>query len=221
VYAIEMLDDSFARASELIASQGLTEQIKLIQGNSLTVELPEKVDVCVSELIGMIGSSEGTAVILNNARRFLKDDGVMIPQRCATRIAAARLPESLASEPAFGELSAQYTQAIFKSVGYPFDVRLCVKNFPAGNLVSDSALFENLDFSAPAPTEYHDHLSLRITKSGRLDGFLLWLNLYTSNDELIDSLHGRYSFRCFIQASWFQKVTLFRRSAPVCYATAR
>ena len=194
VYAIERLDDAFARAKKLVASRGLAERITLIHGDSMDVELPETVDVCVSELIGMIGSSEGAAPILNHARKFLKDDGVMIPQRCSTRIAAARLPDALFDEPAFSELSGRYVDDIFKAVGYPFDVRICAKNFPAANLVSDSALFEDLDFSRYVPPEYRREVTLRVTKGGRLDGFLLWLNLYTCADELIDSLHGQYNW---------------------------
>jgi amino acid adenylation domain-containing protein len=194
VYAIERLDHAFDRATDLIESRGLADRIVLIHGDSTTVELPERVDVCISELIGMIGSSEGAAVILNNARRFLKDSGVMIPQRCSTRIAAARLPDALAGDPAFGELGGHYVEQIFKTVGHPFDVRVCVKNFPAGNVLSDSALFEDLVFSSRVQTEYEHRIRLRINTDGRLDGFLLWLNLYTCNDELIDSLHGQYNW---------------------------
>jgi amino acid adenylation domain-containing protein len=194
VYAIERLDDAFARAQKLVASRGLSDCITLIHGDSMEVELPERVDVCVSELIGMIGSSEGAAPILNHARRFLKDEGVMIPERCSTRIAAARLPDAMFEEPAFSELSGRYVDGIFKTVGYPFDVRVCVKNFPPGNVMSDSALFEDLDFSGYVPPEYSRQVTLRITKGGRLDGFLLWLNLYTCGDELIDSLHGQYNW---------------------------
>jgi amino acid adenylation domain-containing protein len=194
VYAIERLDEAFARASQLVASRGLADRITLIHGDSMELELPEPVDVCVSELIGMIGSSEGAAPILNQARRFLKEDGVMIPQRCSTRIAAARLPDTLFEQPAFSELSGRYVDGIFKTIGYPFDVRVCIRNFPLGNVVSDSALFEDLDFSAHVPCEYRRQVTLRIAKGGRLDGFLLWLNLYTCRDELIDSLHGHYNW---------------------------
>jgi SAM-dependent methyltransferase/acyl carrier protein len=194
VYAIERQDTAFARARDLIADRRLADRITLIHGESMTLELPEPVDVCVSELIGMIGSSEGAAVILNNARRFLKPGGSMIPQRCSTRIAAARLPDDLANEPGFGELSGSYAERIFSSVGYPFDVRVCIKNFPPGHLVSESALFEDLDFSDRVDAEYKRRVTLRVIRGGRVDGFLLWLNLYTCEGELIDSLHGHYNW---------------------------
>ena len=194
VYAIEALDDAFARATDLVARLGLSERITLIRGDAKDVDLPERVDVCVSELIGMIGSSEGVAPILNDARRFLKEGGVIIPERCVTLVAAARLPESLAADPAFTELSGHYVEDIFRKVGYPFDVRVCVKNFPPSHVMSDAAVFEDLDFSGEVPAEGDTRVRLRISASGRIDGLVLWLNLYTCADELIDSLHGRYNW---------------------------
>ena len=194
VYAIEALDDAFGRATNLIARLGQSGRITMIRGDAMDAELPEKVDVCVSELIGMIGSSEGVASILNHARRFLKDGGVMIPERCVTLIAAARLPDRLAAEPAFSELSGRYTEEVFKKVGHRFDVRVCVKNFPPSNVVSETAVFEDLNFTGFVQPEEKVHVRLRISAAGRLDGFLLWLNLCTCADQLIDSLHGRYNW---------------------------
>src|SRR5262249_49974426 len=73
VYAIEKLDDSYEHARDLIARLGLGDRIILLHGEAAEIQLPEKVDVCVSELLGMIGSSEGVIPILNDARRFMKD----------------------------------------------------------------------------------------------------------------------------------------------------
>src|SRR5262249_3107042 len=96
VYPIEKLDASDEHARDLIAKLGLGDRINLLHGEAKEIQLPEKVDVCVSELLGMIGSSEGVIPILNDARRFMKDDGVMIPSRCTTRIAVVSLPDDLA-----------------------------------------------------------------------------------------------------------------------------
>jgi amino acid adenylation domain-containing protein/non-ribosomal peptide synthase protein (TIGR01720 family) len=194
VYAIEMIEEAYNSAKNLITSLGMHDKIILIHGDSTEVHLPEKVDVCVSELIGTIGSSEGVAVILNDARRFLKDDGIMIPYRSTTRIAAVSLPEELAVRPRFTELSKHYTEKIFQSVGYPFDIRVCIKNFPKENIVSESQVFEDLDFTDYVQPEYQSEITLTITKNCRLDGFLLWLNLYPIQDELIDVLNHEYSW---------------------------
>jgi amino acid adenylation domain-containing protein len=194
VYAIEMNREAYASAKEMVRSLGLEDRLILIHGDSTQIELPERVDVCVSELIGTIASSEGVVPILNNARRFLADGGAMIPQACETRIAAAMLPETLVEQPRFTELSGPYAENIFANAGHPFDLRVCIKNFPMTNLISDTQTFEKLDFSRSSSPESNHEIELRISKRAKLDGFLLWISLVPIEGELVNSLTGRYSW---------------------------
>jgi amino acid adenylation domain-containing protein len=191
VYAIEMLAEPFKRTTDLLVRLGLERKVHLIYGDSTRIELPEKVDVCVSELLGMIASGEGAAVILNDARRFLKPGGVMIPGRSTTRIAAASLPEALAHEPRFTEISGPYVARIFEQTGHPFDVRVCIDNFPKSHLLSNSTVFETLDFTSFVAPEFRTDIHLTITRAGKLDGFLLWLNVETTPGEHLDVLADR------------------------------
>ncbi|MDQ3174817.1 MAG: AMP-binding protein, partial [Acidobacteriota bacterium] len=194
VYAIETLEESYKLAGALIKRLGLEDKIKLIRGFSSEVELPEKADVCVSEIIGTIGSSEGTAPILNDARRFLKEGGAMIPRRCLTKIAAVRLPDEISREAGFTELSGPYAEKVFEKLGYKFDVRLCIKNFPKSHIVSNVETFEDLDFTGYTEPEYNREVSFTFSQDTRLDGFLLWLNLHTIESEMIDTLEDKYSW---------------------------
>jgi thioester reductase-like protein len=118
----------------------------------------------------------------------------VIPRRSLTRIAAVRLPDELREKPAFTELSSHYAQKIFEQVGYPFDVRLCIMNFPSSHLISDAELFEDLDCTGQAELEYSRQVQLTITKQTRLDGFLLWLVLDLAPGQTLDILQGRYSW---------------------------
>jgi acyl carrier protein len=171
-----------------LAQKGLDSNIQVIYGDATRVDLPEKVDVCVSELFGMIASSEGAATILNQARRFLKPGGVMIPHRCSTQIAAASLPETLVREPRFTEISGPYVERVFAQMGSPFDIRICINHFPKSYLLSSSAVFEAMDFTDKAPEQFESEIRLTITRRGRLDGFLLWLTLDTAPGEHLDAL---------------------------------
>ncbi|HKX31380.1 MAG TPA: amino acid adenylation domain-containing protein [Blastocatellia bacterium] len=194
IYAVELLEDAYRKARTLISDLGLNHRIELIHGESTRVQLPEPVDVCVSEIVGTIGGSEGVGRILNDARRFLKPSGRMIPYRSATLIAAARLPEKLRSKPQFSITSGYYVEKIFEQFGSPFDVRLCIKNFPLDHMISGPALFEDLDFSGIVPDEEQHEISLTITEHSTLDGFLLWLNLHTMPGETIDILKSLSSW---------------------------
>ncbi|MCP4216025.1 MAG: AMP-binding protein, partial [bacterium] len=192
VYALELLETTYNKAKETIKRHGLEEKIILIHGDATKVELPEKADVCVSEIVGSIGGSEGATVILNKVRRLLKEDGIMIPEKSITKIAAASLPDEIHNNPGFTHIPSEYVDKVFDSVGYRFDLRLCIKNFDRSLVLSNAQDFENLDFSTIVPEESRHDIDFTIHKDSRLDGFVVWLNLHTAEDEIIDILEYEY-----------------------------
>ena len=194
VYAVDILEESYKAASQVVEALGLSDRITLIHGDATEVRLPEQADVCVSEIVEAIGGAEGAAVIINGVRRLLKDDAVIIPERSVTKVAAVSLPDEINADPRFTEVSAHYAERIFEQVGHRFDLRLCVKNFPPSNLISDCGVFEDLDFGGYVEPEYSREIRLTIDRDARLDGFLVWLNLHTVRGEVIDILDGRYSW---------------------------
>jgi thioesterase domain-containing protein/precorrin-6B methylase 2/acyl carrier protein len=194
VYAIELLEESYQHAQAYINQLGLQEQIKVLHGDATQVQLPEQAEVCVTEIFEAIGGAEGAGVILNNIGHLLTPQATMIPRRSLTRIAAVRLPEELREKPAFTEVSSQYVRKIFEQVGHPFDLRLCIKNFPLSHLISQAEIFEDLDYATQAEPEYSRHVRLTITQQTRLDGFLLWLILDLAPGQTLDILAGGYSW---------------------------
>ncbi len=179
VYAVEMMPESFAEAQQTITRLGLDGRITLIRGRSDEIELPEPVDLCVSEIIGCIGSSEGALVALEDARRrHLRPDGAMIPYRCQTRIAAATLPQSVHERPRFCEAAAAYAARIFDVVGGPFDLRLLVDGLGTESLLSSDDLFEDDLFVGSLITDQSQRATLHIDRPGRLDGLVLWVRLW-------------------------------------------
>ena len=194
VYAIEVLAEPYARAADLVRTLGLEDVITVIHGDARDVVLPAPVDVCVSELLGTIGSSEGAAAILNDARRFLRAGGVMIPARAVTRLAAVTLPGELAAAPGFGPAAQAYVDRIFAQAGRPFDLRVCIGHFPREHVLSDSGVFEDLDFRHPVPPDGQSIASLVVRSAGRMDGFLAWLVVNACEDESLDVLDGRVNW---------------------------
>jgi amino acid adenylation domain-containing protein/non-ribosomal peptide synthase protein (TIGR01720 family) len=196
VYAIETSAEACQSARRRIAQLGLADRVTVIHGDCRTIELPERVDVCVSEIIGTIASSEGAPALLNDARRrFLKDDGVMIPSRCVTRVAAVSLPPDVAWQGAgFSQISAGYLTRLFDAVGHRFDVRLCLKHLQETDLISDAAVFEELKFSDALPLESQVQVSLNILRSCLLTGVVLWIELETVDGARIDTLRDQTSW---------------------------
>src|SRR5262249_9422846 len=55
VYAVEINEEAFDRARRMINRLRLSDRVQVLRGDARSIDLPESVDVIVSELIGMIG----------------------------------------------------------------------------------------------------------------------------------------------------------------------
>ena len=79
VYAVERTS-IVVLAEQLAAANEVVETVKVIHGEVMDIELPEQVDVIVSEWLGGFGIDEGMLAPVIAARdRWLKAGGVMIP----------------------------------------------------------------------------------------------------------------------------------------------
>jgi amino acid adenylation domain-containing protein len=188
VYAIEISEEAYRQAQACIAEVGLQDKIKLIHGDARKVELPERVDICVSELIGSIGSGEGGAVILNSARRWLKKGGAMIPPRCTTLISAVSLPERIRRQPELPPVAKHYVKQAYEDRGEQFDLRICISHFPQELVLSEAAVFEELDFNGELLEEQCQRGRVEIKRDGWMDGFLVWIRLVIDEGYEVDAL---------------------------------
>src|SRR5262249_40203042 len=94
----------------------------------------------------------------------------------------------------FSAIAAHYVEQIFAQVGYPFDLRLCLKNLPLEHLLTTPDVFEDLDYTQEVPLEAEHEILLTCERPGVFHGFLVWLNLYTDADHMVDILTQRESW---------------------------
>lgn len=187
VYAIDLLPESVRKARALVEKLGLADRIEIYQGDATQITLPELADVCISEIVGAIGGSEGSAKIINGSRHLLRDGSMMLPQRSLTLMAGVSLPQDRL-ELGFADIAAHYVEKIFAEVGQPFDLRLCVKNLPAEALITHQAPFEDLDYTQPIPLETEHEFVMEVTTAATLTGVLVWLTLHIDADNVVDIL---------------------------------
>ncbi|MEO7826690.1 MAG: amino acid adenylation domain-containing protein, partial [Allosphingosinicella sp.] len=113
VYAIEILEEVCRKARQTVHELGLEDRIIVVQVDAAQLELPEPVDVLVSEIVESIGGAEGAAVIANGARRLLASGGAVVPRRSVTRVAAMRLPDEILEDLHLEEVPGFYVERIF------------------------------------------------------------------------------------------------------------
>ena len=83
VYAVESKSKMAALAQAVVEDNGLQSRVSVVHGRVEDVDLPERVDILVSEWMGFYLLHESMLDSVLVARdRFLKKTGIMIPQSC-------------------------------------------------------------------------------------------------------------------------------------------
>ncbi|MBU3866319.1 50S ribosomal protein L11 methyltransferase [Streptomyces sp. 4503] len=203
VWAVEVLPESARIARKNIERAGFADRITVVEGLSTEIELPEPVDMCVSEIIGTLAGSEGAGPVLRDAReRLVKPGGVFIPHRSATTAVALDLASATLGEPpAFPAPVFHYVEEVFASVGRPFDLRVVIEGVQDNpkvrerSYVSGAAEVEPLEFNGELEPEGVDGAELTFIREGRFSGLALGMRLWVAEgDEPIDSLYQSSSW---------------------------
>jgi type I protein arginine methyltransferase len=183
-YAIEVIPDS-ARRAEQTARRHPSADIRVIAGEATSIVLPERADVCIAEIVGCIGGSEGIVAVLADARRrHLAPSARVIPSAVRTLAGAVGLLDLLdqSGGVAMPAAFAPYTDAVLQQAGLPFDLRLYVGGLDPSALLSTTGVVEDLRFDAQSYQQGGD-LRLEITRPGRLDGLVAWIELAVAPGE--------------------------------------
>lgn len=122
VYAIEPAD-SIQVAKEIAAANGLADRIEFIQAMSTEITLPERADVIVSDIGGVMPWFQTHLPSIADARRrLLAPNGTLIPRRDTVWAAVLNAPDLYASH-----------TAPWEDCGFDFDMhparRLAVNTF--------------------------------------------------------------------------------------------
>jgi predicted RNA methylase len=188
VFAIEP-NNIIQVAQELAAANGCANRIQFIQQESMRVDLPERADVLVSDLRGILPYWKNhLPSILDARRRFLKPQGVMIPERdtlWAAPVEASELYRDLQT-PCMGEVRELDLQLIRRLAiqtiqkAYAKPERLLAA--PICWAMLDYTKFE--EFSARATVTW------TISRSSTGHGFLAWFDAELGNGAQFSNAPG-------------------------------
>lgn len=207
VYAIEP-HDSIYLAHKLAKSNGYDEKIIFIQDISSKVNLPEKVDVIISDLRGSLPLFEHHIPTIIDARnRFLAEGGFLIPQ-------ADRLWTAIANYPKI------YRRIASPWLQNPFNLDLhegfskVINRIQQGDvgkkqLLSKPSDWAYLDYTTIEDPDVHASLELEIVRPGTGHGLLLWFDGLLSESAGFSNAPGKRGLvygRSFLP--WIQPVQL-------------
>ncbi len=109
VYAIDT-EDILATARLIAAANGCTDCIRFLQGDSRKVKLPERANVIISDIRGVLPLFNGAVSSLRDAsERFLVPGGLMIPRRDVLKAALVEAQQF------YSELTTPWCRSVKKA----------------------------------------------------------------------------------------------------------
>jgi protein arginine N-methyltransferase 1 len=194
VYAIDP-NDAIAVAEELAAENGFSDRLVCIQDLSTSVELPERADLIVSDLRGMVPLFENHLPTIIDAReRLLKPDGTLIPRgdRIWAALVEAEKPYSNLVDPwddgRFGlDMSAGRRYVVNDTRTYEFKPE---------HLLSEAQVWTDLDYKTITFADVDGELEWVASRKGTAHGIALWFESeladgvgYQTGPEHLDDMH--------------------------------
>jgi type I protein arginine methyltransferase len=174
VYAIET-EEIIHFARELAVANGLADRMEFIRGDSRQIELPERVNVIVSDIRGSLPLFSSAIASVEDARqRFLAPGGTLIPQRDALKAAL------IEAEEFYERLTSPWHKSV-PEVDLSASLPLVLNSSHGGRFKKEQLLTEPqtwavLDYAHGALDRASAELSFRIEREGAAHGICLWFD---------------------------------------------
>lgn len=162
----------------------MLDKITFIRGLSTEIELPEKVDVIVSETLGSLGIEENTAEFIIDAReRFLAPDGILLPNRL-------RVFLGLVQDPGF-EAEARFWRNAY-GIDYSPLLEYAAQRkrrtfIQPESMLTAPQLLCDLDLYVLQQSTFSRFFTFVIQRSGLLNGFCSWFEAGFSDENQIST----------------------------------
>ena len=174
VYAVEP-DDAIQVGREIAAANGYCERIVFIQDRSDSVNLPQRADIIVSDLRGILPLFEHHLFSIIDARqRLLAPGGLLIPQSDTLWAAVVQAPELYSRH--FGGIDRD-------SYGLKMDAarKIAANNWSKARvepqqLVVEPQCWATLDYRTVRDINARGELTWTTTRSGTASGLIVWFD---------------------------------------------
>ena len=165
---------AIAAAVQLARENGVLDRIEIIRDLSTYVTLPERADVIVSDLRGVIPLyGEHLEVAIDMRQRHLAPDGICIPVR--DRLYTALLDDPVFHARTVGAWSALVPELEVASLTKLHANRWFRTHATREQLVTSPVPWATIEYGRPAPT-LHSAWQSEATRDGTAHGMLLWFD---------------------------------------------
>lgn len=181
VYAVEP-SDAIVVAQQIAQINGFADRIEFIQGLSTEIDIPEKVNVIVSDIRGVLVPFQRQILSIADARqRMLAPEGVLIPQRDSLWAAVV-------------EASQEYDKIVAPWSCERFNLNMDAARRIVTNswgkvrvspdqLLSESRCWTTIDYATVESPNLDATITFQVARAGVAHGLVLWFDA-----ELIDGV---------------------------------
>lgn len=190
VYAIERTPNMPKLARKFFEANGVADRITILEGDSAQVELPEKADIMVSEIVGNDPLAENIIPTTNDAvQRLLKPNARLIPGRLKIFALPVTVPDELLNKRLFtpelvrkwkGQYAldfSSYAETCSRQSYHTLINTYATRDWPrlaSPVLVADIGLHSD-------PAEFLEtRNAFEVTQSGTLSGILIFFEISLS-----------------------------------------
>jgi type I protein arginine methyltransferase len=174
VYAIDS-DEIVHFARELAAANGFAERMEFIQSDSRTLELPERVNIIVSDIRGSLPFFGHAIASIEDARqRLLAPSGRMIPRQDTLKAAVIEASDF------YSQLVSPWSQA---RPGLDLSPSLSLllngaysSHFNSEQLLAEPQTWAVLDYSSGAKAYASADLNFIVARAGEAHGVCMWFD---------------------------------------------
>jgi hypothetical protein len=188
VYAIEN-HPVIQVAREVIERNGLTERITCIQADAGNVELPEKANLVISDLIGVFGVDLDILRIYAHLRAHcLEHDARVLPRRIEVRFCPWQAPKLHEPIQFWDRPLADFDVSAVRRLAANRPVSVVL---PKDGALAEPKLAWTLDLKQPVGETVEQTVTFEISRPGSLHGIGGWFLAELSPGVFLDSAPGR------------------------------
>ncbi len=196
VYAIES-EAIIDVARDIVRANGVADRVQLIHASSNDVELPERADVLLGDVHGVLPFFLNSLSMFLDARdRFIRPGGIVIPARDVIRCALVESPAAYAphDQPwGSGAYGVDFSPARQLAVN---DMRKYLTT--SDEVASNSVLVTTIDYATATSTDFSALVELTASRDASIHGFALWFDTtlapgveLTNAPDAPEALYGR------------------------------
>ncbi len=192
LYAIDVNSAMIEIASHTFEQNEFSGRYSVLNALSYESNLPEKVDLIISEILGSLGDNEDFVPILADARkRFLKNDGKMLPSSVCSflvPISSVNAHQQVKSKEC-KSLNADYNLEILLQqlgINNPFDLYYEVV-IPSKCHLSQPQIAQEFKFDGNDRATYEARLTFTVEVDGLFTGFKCFFVAHLSDSVVLDT----------------------------------